>query len=481
MENAVKESFKESGNNQKKSSRWFTNWKWMLPAIIIVIALIIGVLSYYQATHFNSNVTINGIQVGGLTKDEALDKLKTSVLQNKVYIGDEEILDGKDTNSGFTDKDLLSIQNLFKEQQTVFPTSKEQNLSLSPSNPDPYRIQDMKKEVETKLTEMNKSLTPPQDAQARLENGQIVIANSVDGKQYDIVSLMNEYDKQGFASEIRLDPVFIEPVKEDSEIIKNGEARLQELLQHTVEYKVQDTVHSLKGNELIQNAFVTHDMKVTIDPELIQNKIAEINDAQSTLDKDFTFKTHSGNVISVKGQGYGWALDVEKETTQVQQAFENGDPSVSASHIKGHGWSGEGYGYGVTANNGIGNNYAEVSIAEQRVWIYREGKMVFTTNVVTGNHNTNEDTSKGVWYVLYKRTPYVLNGSRAGSSEYSIKVNYWVPFTNSGQGFHDASWRSNWSSNAYISNGSGGCVNVQPSLMKNIYDNLNTYDPVVVY
>ena len=71
--------------------------------------------------------------------------------------------------------------------------------------------------------------------------------------------------------------------------------------------------------------------------------------------------------------------------------------------------------------------------------------------------------------------------SRVGGSPYAVEVNYWVPFTNSGQGFHDASWRSNWSKNAYISNGSGGCVNVSPSVMKQVYDNLNTYDPVVIY
>lgn len=70
---------------------------------------------------------------------------------------------------------------------------------------------------------------------------------------------------------------------------------------------------------------MSKDMKVTIDASEIKNKVAEINKAKSTLHKDFAFKTHSGSVISVKGQGYGWALDVEKETKQVQQAFEKGE------------------------------------------------------------------------------------------------------------------------------------------------------------
>ncbi len=123
-----------------------------------------------------------------------------------------------------------------------------------------------------------------------------------------------------------------------------------------------------------------------------------------------------------------------------------------------------------------------MSLAQQRMWIYTEGKLVFSTNVVTGNNGSGEDTSKGVWYVLYKRTNYVLEGQRVGNaSGYAIEVDYWVPFTNPGQGFHDAGWRTNWSSNAFLTDGSVGCVNVTPSVMKEVYENLDVYDPVVVY
>ena len=71
----------------------------------------------------------------------------------------------------------------------------------------------------------------------------------------------------------------------------------RELLQQTVDYKVQDQMYSLKASDLIKNASVTKDMKVTIDTEGIKNKITEINDSQSTLNKDFTFKTHSGSTF----------------------------------------------------------------------------------------------------------------------------------------------------------------------------------------
>ncbi|MGX6445868.1 L,D-transpeptidase family protein [Neobacillus sp. K501] len=466
--------------SRKKPVKWFKNWKYITTSIII-IALILGALVFFQATHFNANSKINGVEVSGMTADKALKKLQSFVLRNEVYVGDEQIINGKDTQMGFTEQDLPEVKKLLKRQWTFFPSFKAKNYSLIPSKQDPYRNEALKQELEQKIISMNQKLTPPINAKVSLEQGKMVISKGTDGKQYDVEGLMKEYEKQKYSSEIRLEPIILGAITEDSEIVKNEEKKLQELLASTVEYKVQDKVYPLKASELIQNATISEKMEISIDPANIKDKIAEINATHSTLGKNFNFTTHSGSVIQVKGQGYGWALDIEKETTLVQEAFEKGETSVSASNIKGNGWSGEGYGYETTANNGIGGTYAEVSIAEQKIWLYRDGNLVLTTNVVTGKHSTGEDTSPGVWYILFKRTPYTLKGSAVGKADYSVEVDYWAPFTNSGQGFHDAGWRTNWASNAYLTQGSGGCVNVSPSMMKSVYDNLDVYEPVVVY
>ncbi len=478
--NTVNESVEEVHKKRVRSRKRFPNWKF-IAAGVGIIALLVGGVSYYQVTHFNSNVTINETKVGGMSADQAIQKLKTSGLANKVYVDQQQILDEKETKTELTEKDLPQVKKLLKSQWTFFPSSKEKNYSVLPKKADQYRSETMKKLVEEKLVSMNKELKAPQDAMAKLEQGKIVISKSVDGKQYDVTSLLKDYDKQKYKSEIHLKSTYIQPIKEDDPIIKKEEQALQNLLGQSVEYKVQNEVYPLKAKDLIQNASMSKDMKVTIDASDIKKKITEINNAKSTLNKNFSFKTHSGSVISVKGQGYGWALDVEKETKQVQQAFEKGEKSLSASNIHGNGWEKEGIGYETTANNGIGDTYAEVSIADQQIWIYKDGKLAVTTNVVTGKHSTSEDTSPGVWYVLYKRTPYTLKGSAVGKADYAVKVDYWVPFTNSGQGFHDAGWRTNWANNAYLTGGSGGCVNLLPNVAKTVYDNLNTYDPVIVY
>jgi hypothetical protein len=471
---------KRSDKKRVNSIKWFKNWKFITGGVVI-IALLIGGMSFYQATRFNSHVTINDTNVGGLTADQAIKKLQTSVLKNEVYVGQQQILDAKDTQIGFTDEDLPKVKKLLKSQWTFFPSSKEKNYWLIPEKADQYRSETMKKLVEEKLLSMNKSLKAPQDSMAKLEQGKVVISKSIDGEQYDVASLLKDYDKQKYKSEIHLNPVYIQPIKENDPIVKKEEQMLQDLLQGTIDYKVQNEVYPLKATDLIKNASMSKDMKVTIDPSDIKNKITEINNSQSTLNKDFTFKTHSGSVISVKGQGYGWAINVEKEAKRIQEAFEKGEKSLSASNIYGNGWENKGIGYETTANNGIGDTYAEVSIAEQQIWLYKDGQLAVTTDVVTGKHSTSEDTSPGVWYILYKRSPYTLKGSAVGKPDYSVKVDYWAPFTNSGQGFHDAGWRTNWAKDAYLTAGSGGCVNLPPSVAKTVYDNLSTYEPVVVY
>lgn len=449
-------------------------------AIMIVVLAFAG-MNYYQSNHFNANVTINDTKVGKLTADEAIKRLKTAALKNEVYIGKEQILNEEDTKMGFTDEDLPKVREFLKSQQTVLPSSKAINYTLIPKKADQYRSQTLKKLLQDKLISMNKSLKAPQDAQAHLQQGKIMVSKSVNGKQYDVAKLIKAYKKQEYRSEIHLDSIYLQPIKADSPIVKKEEKVLEKLTDRTVEYKVQNKVYSLKGSELITNATVSKDMKVSVDGGDIKNKVSEINSSQSTLNKNFQFKTHSGTVITVKGQTYGWAIDVKKETARIQAAFEKGEKSLDADNIYGVGWSTYGTGYQNTTNNGIGDTYAEVSIAEQRAWIYKNGKLVLTTNVVTGRHDTNEDTNKGLWYIMYKETPSILEGSEAGNPHYSVKVQYWAPFTLGGQGFHDASWRRNWASDAYLKQGSGGCVNTPPSAMKTVYANLSQYEPVVIY
>ena len=126
--NTVNESVEEVEKKRVRSKKRFTNWK-LIAAGGGVIALLIGGMSYYQATHFNSNVTINDTKVGGMSADEAIQKLKTSGLANKVYIDQQQILDEKETKTELTEKDLPQVKKLLKSQWTFFPSSNQKRQS----------------------------------------------------------------------------------------------------------------------------------------------------------------------------------------------------------------------------------------------------------------------------------------------------------------------------------------------------------------
>lgn len=73
--NTTNESVEEIDQKRVRSKKRYTNWKFIVVGIG-VIALLIGGMSYYQATHFNSNVTINDTKVGGLSADPGNTEIK---------------------------------------------------------------------------------------------------------------------------------------------------------------------------------------------------------------------------------------------------------------------------------------------------------------------------------------------------------------------------------------------------------------------
>ena len=122
-----------------------------------------------------------------------------------------------------------------------------------------------------------------------------------------------------------------------------------------------------------------------------------------------------------------------------------------------------------------GKSYIEISIDNQYMWCYNNGKLMVETPVVTGNVAEHNDTTKGHFLVSYRQANTWLFGSG-----YSYHVNYWIPF-NLHIGIHDASWVSEYGGDIYLTHGSHGCVNTPLDAVKIVYENCDKYTPVVVY
>ena len=117
-------------------------------------------------------------------------------------------------------------------------------------------------------------------------------------------------------------------------------------------------------------------------------------------------------------------------------------------------------------------NYIKISISKQRLYYYRNKKLVFTTLVTTGKHNATRTGNFKVWV---KKRNVVLKGK-----DYESKVTYWMAYDGNNFGIHDASWRNNFGNKNFYYNGSHGCVNVPTKKMKQLFSMVETGTPVYI-
>ncbi len=125
----------------------------------------------------------------------------------------------------------------------------------------------------------------------------------------------------------------------------------------------------------------------------------------------------------------------------------------------------------------IGDTYIEISIKQQHMWFYIDGKLYVDTPVVTGNYG-GYDTPKGAHTIFQRMSPATLVGPT-----WCVNVKYWLAFTRSGCGIHDSTWRdsSEYGGTTYMGDGSHGCVNTPYSKVKKIYSKAKIGTHVVVY
>lgn len=254
-------------------------------------------------------------------------------------------------------------------------------------------------------------------------------------------------------------------------------------------YKINGKSYQLKAKELLNDISYQNGKYEFGNTSKLTAKLNQIDKDVSTLHKSYKFTVPSGNkvkgkTITVKNKTWGWGVYVKKARRLILQSFTQGKKTFDgANAIYGLGYSTYAHGYG-KSNHEIGNTYAVVSLKKQEVWLVRKGKLVaHLDDVVTGTMegSKGDQTPRGVWYIHYKESPSTLRGTNDDGSSYASPVKYWMPFTLSGCGFHDASWRTDWSKKAYLKGGSHGCVNVKPSEIRKVWNNISKNEPVIIY
>lgn len=266
--------------------------------------------------------------------------------------------------------------------------------------------------------------------------------------------------------------------------------KLNALKKAELTYKINGKNYQLKAKDLLNDVSYQDNKYRFGDTSKLTEKLTQIDKEVSTLHKSYEFTVPVGNkvkgkTITVENKTWGWGVYVKKARRLILQAFADGKTTFDGTTdaIYGVGYSTYAHGYG-KSNHEIGNTYAVVSLKKQEVWLVRKGKLVaHLDDVVTGTMegSKGDQTPRGVWYIHYKESPSTLRGTNDDGSSYASPVKYWMPFTLSGCGFHDASWRTDWSKKAYLRGGSHGCVNVKPSEIRKVWNNISKNEPVIIY
>ena len=124
------------------------------------------------------------------------------------------------------------------------------------------------------------------------------------------------------------------------------------------------------------------------------------------------------------------------------------------------------------------DTYVDVDIDNQLVTYYENKMLVMQSPCVTGKVSTGRGTPRGT-YSIKTHIP----GKTLIGPTWKVWVDYWMRFTDSNIGLHDATWRSaeEFGGDTYVNHGSHGCVNLPHEFAAQLFNRVNIGTTVVVH
>ena len=464
--------------------------------VVAVLAVIYFAGTYYYSSHFLYGTIINGIDCSNKTVGQIESQIKKHVDAYELVITQRKGL--KDTVKG------SQIELTYLDNEVIGKYQKSQNPFTWPARffgGKTEKVLETTSYDENKLTKIfhdfecfkKKNITVPVSAYPKYAgNNKYEIQKEVDGNRVRKDKLKKEViscvlgaeetldiEKAGCYQEpkYRKDDKEIVALKEDMESMVKGSITWDYSNRYINPVKFKD---GLKDNKFTVNGDITNQFikiknhtKAIISSKAIENWLIEYATDTNTIYNGRKFKSHRGTTINVPSGGpYGWRMNVEKETSAIKKMMQEGTTKTRKPYYiqkAVEGTNGQ--------INDIGDSYAEVDLSYQMVYIYKNGKQVFSTSCVSGNVSKGTGTHTGVGVVQYKQRNKVLGGP---GYDYASPVRYWMPF-NGGEGFHDADWRNSFGGSIYRTGGSHGCVNLPIYAAATIYGIIDAGWPVVVY
>ena len=460
----------------KKTSK---NLVGMILLLILLILIMAGIYVFgvrHFTTHFFPNTTINGVQVGGMTADDAKYAIQNRIRDYALTVvernGITETITGDQIYMQYVDdgqiQDRLDLQN---PRFWVFRLTGGRDYKVSVG----YTYD--KEIIDSVLDQMQCFQSENEEAPTsativETEDGMYAIKDSQQGttldRQKTRLAVMQAIEATQDTMDFEALDLYEKPsVNASNEDLVEKVENVNTMLSTNIVYDFGDRQYVVDKD--VVKTFLREDEDGNF--KLNRNKVLEwvkdLSYETDTYGMARDFRTHSGNVIRMAAGGdYGWAMHQEETANELYQAIRNGEQgNKDCVYV---------YRAQDRSTNDIGGTYVEICIEQQTMWCYKDYELIVETPVTTGTHATGQDTPSGcVWAIDGKEANAIFpeNGAR---------VKYWLPFENS-CGIHDASWRTAFGGSYWLNSGSGGCVNTPTEAAGIIFDIMDVGYPVVIY
>lgn len=441
--------------------------------LILVLAYAGGVV--YFSKHFFSGSKINGLDSAGKTVKEVERDMASQIASYELVIKERE--DKTETISaakiGMQYVDDGKIKELKKQQNPFtwflsFIHAKDYTMSATTT----YDEAAVKAAVDQLAVVQDENMVKPVNAHLEVtENGYEIIPEIM-GTEVDkekVKSVVLDAIEKG-ASEVNLEEAgcYTSPeiLSTDEKLVKQQEEG-NKFLNVTVTIDFADRQEVVNKDVMKDWLVVGEDGSLDLSHEKAKAYVQELKYEYDTFGSSRQFTTAYGETITVSGGDYGWVIAPNDTTTKILDAIKSGESQTITPEYTYSAYRRE--------KDEIGNTYVEISLSRQHMWFFKDGQLLVSTDIVTGNHNRGWDTHTGVYAIMYKERDATLVGEGYNSS-----VTYWMPFY-ANTGIHDATWRSSFGGSIYMNNGSHGCINTPYDQAEKIFNNIEKGVPVVVY
>lgn len=444
-----------------------------------------GAAAYYYSSHFYSHTEINGTDYGEMTVAQVKKKIADQIPSYQITIeernGQEETLTGEQLK--LTYQDDGEIDKLMEAQRPwAWVIHAFTGVHVQLENMVAVNEEALKQAVEGLTCMQPGNMQAPKDACVGITDDGYAVIPEEEGTTLDEEKVIAGLHQALTNGEITFDldagDCYVKPeiMQDDAELKAKADAINQKLSANLTMDFGTDRKEVLDKNTLKDWVAEAEDGSFSIDEEKVKEYVAGLAKKYDTVNSKRTFTTTAGNTVTLTPGDYGWEIDQSGTESNLMQAINDGTQGDFEIVYTSTALS--------RNENDIGNSYVELSLSDQHFWVYVDGKQVMDSEVVTGCRNKGTETPQGVYKVKGKTTDYTMRGEKnsSGNWSYQVHCNYWIPFAAEDTiGFHDLTTRSDWSSTAYLDNGSHGCVNTPLDKVKELYDIVSYKFPVVIY